>query len=112
MHRPDIARALALVLALLLVVTSSGMPSHDHGDGERTPVLADPDHHDHGVQLVDQSDRVRSEVGSAVALPPAAAIGLSLVPVDTDEVIRTSTLPVMGGRAPPPSQPRAPPVSD
>jgi len=112
MHRRNVARIQTLLLAVVLAATSTGMPSHHHGDGERTPVLADADHHGHGVQLVDQSDRLRTEIGSMAAIPAAQMTSAGIAPIENVDVLVPSSLPVIGGRAPPPARPRAPPVSD
>jgi hypothetical protein len=112
MNRRVILRAQALALAVVLAGTSTGMPSHHHGDDELTPVLADADHHGHGVQVVEQSDRLRTEIGSVDAVPAMATTGVGIAAVEKVDLLVPSSLPVIGGRAPPPARPRAPPVSD
>jgi hypothetical protein len=112
MHRRGIVRIQSLVLAVLIGITSTGLPSHHHENDDLTPVLADADHHGHGVQLVDHGDRLRSDAVSQAALPPARPVDLGVDPGEVSDVIVPSSDGMMWGRAPPPTRPRAPPVSD
>jgi hypothetical protein len=86
------------------------VPSHHHGEAGRLPVVVDAGHHGHGVQLVDQVDRLTSD-GIVAALPanPILEIG-GYAPVSVGTVVPPAR-PIATGRAPPSDRPRAPPVS-
>lgn len=98
------------MLAVLIGALTSGVPSHHHGEADLHPVLADAGHHGHGVQLVDQSDRLTSEM-SVAALPSAPTLYLGDDLSTTEVTFRPVRQPVIRGRPPPTDQPRAPPVS-
>jgi len=103
-------RLSAIVLLALMGVLTSGVPSHHHGEAGRVPILEDAGHHGHGIQLVDQADRLTSD-GVVAALPsaPLVEVGdLAPVTVGTDV---PAIQPVATGRAPPSDRPRAPPLS-
>ena len=103
-------RLQAVVLTGLMTALSSGLPSHHHGDGELGPVLADADHHGHGTQLVEQSERQTSEL-VGVALPPAPVAAMAEVSTDDFEPLATTSRLSARGRSPPSERPRAPPLS-
>jgi len=108
--RPRTQRLQALLLAALMGALASGVPTHHHGEVSGSPVLADAGHHGHGVQLVDQTDRLTSKVMvAALPAPPSLAIAenLAVAAVTPARV----TKPVAQGRPPPSDRPRAPPVS-
>jgi hypothetical protein len=112
MRSKPFLRTVSLVLVALVGVLTTGVPSHHHGEVGPTPALEDAGHHGHVVQLIDQSDRLKSEGTSTAALPPSSPIGLAFVPADVAEGTSASTSrAVAGGRSPPTAQPRAPPVS-
>ena len=98
------------MLLALMGALASGVPSHHHGEADRAPILVDAGHHGHGVQLVDQADRLTSH-GVVAALPAAPLVEVgdfAPVTVGTDV---PPVQPVATGRAPPSDRPRAPPVS-
>ena len=73
-------------------------------------MLADAGHHDHGTQILEQSDRQTSETfGVALPSPPAARLDEASTPVVTPLATRSRLS--ARGRSPPSSRPRAPPVS-
>ena len=100
----------AALLAALLAVLSTGVPSHHHersdvGDGA---VAIGPDHHSHGTILVDQGDRVASST------PELPVIVSSPLEPEAPQVIRVVAAREAEirprERAPPAdSSPRAPP---
>ena len=110
MRPRPLIRLQALLLAVLIGALTSGVPSHHHGEADLHPVLADAGHHGHGVQLVDQSDRLTSEM-SVAALPSAPTLYLGDDLSTTEVTFRLVRQPLTGGRPPPTDQPRAPPVS-
>ena len=110
MRPKPLIRVQALLLAVLIGALTSGVPSHHHGEADLHPVLADAGHHGHGVQLVDQSDRLTSEMIVA-ALPSAPTFHLVDDLSTTEVTFRPVRQPVTDGRPPPTDQPRAPPVS-
>lgn len=110
MRPRPLVRLQALLLAALVGALTSGVPSHHHAESDLRPVLADADHHGHGVQLVDQSERLTSQM-IAVALPSAPTLRLGEDLPTTDLTFQPARQPVIGGRPPPTDQPRAPPVS-
>ena len=100
----------AALLVALLVLLSTGAPSHYHerSDGGHGVVAIGPNHHSHGTILVDQGDRVAS---STPELP--VIVGSPLEP-EAPQVIRVVVAREAAirprERAPPPdSSPRAPP---
>lgn len=102
-------RVAALVLALLLGATSTGLPSHHHETGQAGPLLVNAGHHGHGVLLVDTSERVVTQ-GLFVALPSQRLAG---VPSPTAGVLQYSVWAASQppqAQPPPSARPRAPPV--
>ncbi len=103
-------RLQAFAVAVLLCALTTGAPSHHHGDREAGPVLESAGHHGHGTQLVEQSERLTSQLVVAVAVrirAVDAVLGdtpLLVVPAPAME-------PFPRGLPPPPVRPRAPPVS-
>jgi hypothetical protein len=101
---------MAAVAAALILVLSTGAPTHHHEGpaGEHGTVVIGPDHHSHGTILVDQGDRVTSS-GPEIAVPAVGrieAVAPQVIPifVTRDATIRPRE------RAPPPNRsPRAPP---
>jgi hypothetical protein len=100
----------AAVAAALILVLSTGAPTHHHegSAGEHGTVVIGPDHHSHGTILVDQGDRVTSS-GPEIAVPAVGrmeAVAPQVIPIF---VTRTVTVRPRE-RAPPPNRsPRAPP---
>ena len=110
MRPRPVIRLLALVLALLTGALTSGVPSHHHGDGDLRHVVSDAGHHGHGVQIVDQAERLASQ-GSAATLPSESTLDLDEdLPVTAQRSI-TRSQPTPRSLPPPSDQPRAPPVS-
>lgn len=104
-----IVRLQALALLAALAATGSGLPSHDHREGGGGAVLLDADHHAHGVSTLTTAKRLASPHG--VAVPPATLVEVvwGRASVVQPPPMRSAVLP--HDRAPPPAQPRAPPVS-
>lgn len=96
-------------LALLLILTSAGVPvrGHAHHDGDGSHVGA-PDHQ-HGVVVVRHDMRV--ERASPPAMP-AAAVSESPLPLPSLREAVPAAREEAGprSRAPPASRPRAPPA--
>lgn len=103
---------MALGLVALLCALSTGLPSHHHAHGAPTgdvgTVLEAGNHHAHGVDLVEQLDRV-PQILPDVASPPVSGIepaaGVERLTDPAPEPLAAPT-----GRSPPPVSPRAPPL--
>ncbi|HSM09471.1 MAG TPA: hypothetical protein VLA33_10710 [Gemmatimonadota bacterium] len=100
----------ALGLVAVLAALSTGLPSHHHA--RATPVDPQPhvvsgDHHAHGVELVEQTERVPQILPSLTAVPTLVvevSMPVLAVPRPGAENRFRPT-----GRSPPPVTPRAPP---
>jgi hypothetical protein len=107
MRRSATFRLEALIVLGLLGAIATGVPSHGHGEGYSVGIES-PDHHGHGVQLVDTGPRITvgssvfvASDGVAVAWIPPVAIS---TPLGLDERLPRD-------RSPPPARPRAPPLA-
>ena len=106
MRRRSLLRPVALLALAQLGAVTTGLPSHSH-DGSETVGIESPDHHGHGVQLVDQGPRVAGGV-VAFIVPPAAAVHFGAPP--TNAAAPVTEAPRPRDRGPPASIPRAPPI--
>ncbi len=110
MRRSPSQRLISGLLLLILGALGTGLPSHSHGvardDGQQ---LVAPDHHDHGVVLTEQTDRIPASPMSLAVLAETAALADPPVILTPDVVHRELDLP--RERAPPSTSPRAPPLS-
>jgi hypothetical protein len=97
------------MLVGLMGALASGLPSHHHASAEG-PVLVHAGHHGHGVQLVEQTERLTSQV-IAISLPAAPAVDVGQDAPVVFVAVAESPQPVARGRPPPSDRPRAPPVS-
>lgn len=62
MHPGFLRRATALGLTTLLAVLATGLPSHHHDDPDGTEwSVVGTHHHDHGVVIVEQPERVQAK---------------------------------------------------
>jgi hypothetical protein len=110
MHPRPIFRLLALGLATLILALATGAPSHHHERSDLGPRLVDAGHHGHGVQLVDQDDRLTSQtLDVALGPPPTIEIGEEAATIIVEFVAPSQ--PVARSRPPPSYRPRAPPTS-
>lgn len=107
--RPIIRLQASMLVALIMALTS-GVPSHHHGEAGRDPILVDAGHHGHAVQLVDQTDRITSDL-VVLALPVAPNEELADLAFVMAVPVVTPPEPIARGRPPPSDLPRAPPVS-
>ena len=98
----------ALLLLVLLAVTNTGMPSHNHWDDAEGPELASADHHSHGVLLVEQPERLTTSIGVAFIPAPAAEVARGEAG-PAEPVPENGPILPPHDQAPPPAQPRAPP---
>ena len=97
MRRRSLLRLEALLALALLGAVTTGLPSHSH-EGSETVGIESPDHHGHGVQLVDQGPRVAGVVVAFVA-PPAAAVHFGVPP--TNAAAPATEAPLPRDRGPP-----------
>lgn len=101
----------AVCLVTVLGVLHTGLPSHSH-EPERSEAAVDhptigADHHQHGTQLVEQTERVQSAPVHLVA-PPLTPGGVTFPTVASTDAYYSRPLRPLE-RAPPPGAPRAPP---
>ena len=109
MRRSPSQRLISGLLLLILGALGTGLPSHSHGvAGENSPRLVAPDHHDHGVVLTEQTDRIPAGPTSLAVLTETTALADPPVVLTPDLVHRELNLP--RERAPPSTSPRAPPL--
>lgn len=100
----------ALGLVAVLAALSTGLPSHHHARAvpvDPQPHAVSGDHHGHGVELVEQAERVPQVLPSLTAVPmlvAEASMSVRAVPRPGAEKPFPPT-----GRSPPPVTPRAPP---
>ena len=109
MQRSPPQRLLSGLLLLILGALGTGLPSHSHRvAGDDSQQLVAPDHHEHGVILTEQTDRIPT-VAVQHALP-AATTTIAHRPV----LVAAADPPPQGDlpneRAPPSTSPRAPPL--
>jgi hypothetical protein len=97
-------------MAALIGALSSGLPSHHHEGSEPGPRLVDAGHHGHGVQLTEQTDRLKSELVAPGLPAPRVLLAQDDAPV-IEAVAAPAIEPAPLGRPPPSDRPRAPPVS-
>lgn len=104
---------LALGLVALLCALSTGLPSHHHAHGasggEAGSVVEAGDHHAHGVELVEQLDRVPQTPPHVAASPISGFEPVAGTERLTDPTPEPRAAPT--GRSPPSVAPRAPPLS-
>jgi hypothetical protein len=108
MRCPSLLRMQSLGLLGLLVATGTGLPSHHHLDPVGTPVLSDAGHHAHGVRLLDEPERITSQVVVA-ALPTRLYSAEWTLRESVSRVVAAETARPTS-RAPPSARPRAPPL--
>ena len=100
----------ALLLIGLIGGLTSGVPTHHHGEPGGGFTLTDAGHHGHGVRLVDQTERVVSELlVAALPAPKTVMVGGDLAVAVGKSV--PAAVPAAHGQPPPSDRPRAPPVS-
>ena len=110
MRRAFSSRLIPGTLLLVLVTLSTGLPSHYHGDGlDDVTEIAAADHHDHGVILTEQANRLPS-ASFGLAIPPRTVV-LQESPILAAPEDPPFDRVVPHERPPPSSSPRAPPVS-
>jgi hypothetical protein len=97
------------LLLLLLGALGTGLPTHSHGidEGDLDELVA-PDHHDHGVVLTDQSERIPT-LADAFAVGATAA-ALATLPIVGSIQVRPLHRDPPHERAPPSNSSRAPPL--
>ncbi|MDH3205505.1 MAG: hypothetical protein OEO79_02785 [Gemmatimonadota bacterium] len=110
MRARPLFRVQALFLVALVGVLASALPSHHHEGSDVGPVLEDAGHHGHGVQLIEQANRLTAQT-FAVALPTPHPVEIAAETPTLQPVFVTAVEPVARGRPPPSDRPRAPPVS-
>ena len=110
MRARPIFRLQAFLLAALVAALASGPPSHHHEGPDSGPVLEDAGHHGHGVQLVEQADRLTSHTFD-FATPTLPSGEVREEPPVVTTVVVWAPEPVARGQPPPSVRPRAPPVS-
>jgi hypothetical protein len=110
MRARPIFRLQAFLLAALVAALASGPPSHHHEGPGSSPVLEDAGHHGHGVQLVEQADRLTSQTFD-LATPTLRSVEVRAELLVVTTVVVWAPVPIARGRPPPSDRPRAPPVS-
>ena len=109
MRRSPSQRLLSGLLLLILGALGTGLPSHSHRvAGDDSDQLVAPEHHDHGVVLTEQTDRMPT-----VAVPHAMPAGATRIADRPVLVAYTDPTPqgdLPHERAPPSTSPRAPPL--
>ena len=109
MRRSPSQRLISGLLLFILGALGTGLPSHSHGvAGDDSQQLVAPDHHDHGVVLTEQTDRIPAGPTSLAVLAETTALADPPVVLTPDVVRRELDLP--RERAPPSTSPRAPPL--
>jgi len=109
MRRSPSQRLLSGLLLLILGALGTGLPSHSHRlAGDDSHQLVASEHHDHGVVLTEQTDRIPSGPPSLAVLTETTALADRPVLKVPDAVRRELELP--RERAPPSTSPRAPPL--
>ncbi len=109
MRRSPSQRLLSGLLLLILGALGTGLPSHSHRvAGDDSYRLVAPEHHDHGVVLTEQGDRMPTGPPSLALLTETTALADPPVVIRPDVVRRELDLP--RERAPPSTSPRAPPL--
>ncbi len=109
MRRSPSQRLLSGLLLLILGALGTGLPSHSHRvAGDDRQQLVAPEHHDHGVVLTEQTDRMPTGPTSLAVLAETTALADPPVVIAPDVVRRELNLP--RERAPPSNSPRAPPL--
>ena len=109
MRRSPSQRLLSGLLLLILGALGTGLPSHSHRvAGDDSQQLVASEHHDHGVVLTEQTDRIPA--GPTSLAVPAEGTVLADPPVAlAPDVVRRELDPPRE-RAPPSTSPRAPPL--
>ena len=109
MRRSHSQRLLSGLLFLILGALGTGLPSHSHRvAGDDSQQLVASEHHDHGVVLTEQTDRIPAGPTSLAVLAETTALADPPLVVAPDGVRRELDLP--RERAPPSTSPRAPPL--
>ncbi len=109
MRRSPSQRLLSGLLLLILGALGTGLPSHSHRvAGDDSYQLVAPEHHDHGVVLTEQTDRIPAGPISLAVPAETTALADPPVVIALDVVRRELDLP--RERAPPSASPRAPPL--
>lgn len=99
----------ALILLALFGVTVAGLPSHHHQTDVEGASLRDGQHHHHGVQLLDQAERLTTPLGVSVALPATLSVP-SWAFIARADSGPSAWRPAPRDRASPSARPRAPPL--
>ena len=109
MRRSPSQRLLSGLLLLILGALGTGLPSHSHRlAGDDSYQLVAPEHHDHGVVLTEQTDRMPTGPTSLAVLAETTVLADPPVVITPDVVRHELNLP--RERAPPSNSPRAPPL--
>lgn len=111
MPNRSIRSGLASCLFALLLAQGTGMPTHRHhtaDDHAGIPHLRAGDVHAHGVRLLEQEERTRTDAPQLAALP--AIVAEAPIVSVRRTCARIDDVPLAMERAPPVHGPRAPPL--
>ena len=96
-------------LLFLLGALGTGLPSHSHQvDDGGLMEWVPPDHHGHGVVLMDPTDRIPATPGAFTV--PTATTAFETVPIFAAIQVPPLQRDAPHERAPPSASPRAPPL--